>query len=89
MGFCLGLFRVVVEVTYAEGFKSNSGVGTGGMYKLERGRDLAAKAAWYVVDHLSGMLNSPEPVLTGHLLLREVGPRHLDNSLPGVFNETV
>ena len=42
-----------------------------------------------MVEHSVTMEDGPVPVFMGHLLLCEVGAFHLDQSVPGVLNETV
>ena len=52
------------------------------MNEFKRSSEVAVNIAWDLIHHMSSMLDSKEPVVTGHSHFSEVGTSHGADSLP-------
>ena len=59
------------------------------MNKFKRSGEFVTKATRYLVDHAGHMEGCKEPEFSAHLLLCDVGTRHLDYGLPGALDKAV
>ena len=59
------------------------------MNEFERGCESLSKAARDVVDNLDCVTDGPEPKVSAHLFLGEVGSVHFNGGAPCSFHDTV